>query len=193
MLACFLLYTSQNDDILTTTDWKNVSIIRTVLSLNRVLAPPGGKSSISFTDVCEPAPPVQRDVNACQAARNRSNVFASEPAPEPSNQMKACQQQRQMSSVFGETNQPAPIPRPKEPEPPRKPHIVNPHQEARQKSQLFTEKPATDSGDKVQAVNPHQEARQKSQLFEEVPTSEQSKTSVHISAPPGGVSNITFG
>lgn len=135
----------------------------------------------------EPAAP-KKEVNRCQAARNRSNVFGSEaPAQETTPaHLKQSQQKRQASSVFGESSQPAPVPvsKPFEPEP-RKPHVVNPHQEARQKSSLFKE-PTEQS----KAPPP----RKGSDIIRgQGGPEEPSHTSVKVHAPPGGVSHITFG
>lgn len=84
--------------------------------------------------------------------------------------------------MFGESNQPAPVAKPFEPEP-RKPHTVNPHQEARQKSSLFKEptepaKPPPRKGTDIIAGRGQDEA---------------APTSVKVHAPPGGVSHISFG
>lgn len=132
----------------------------------------------------EPAPP-KKEVNRCQAARNRSNVFGSEaPGTEATPaHLKESQQRRQASSVFGGSNIPAPVQKPFEPEP-RKPHVVNPHQEARQKSSLFKEpteqsKPPPRKGSDI--------------IGGQGSSEEASHTSVKVHAPPGGVSHITFG
>ncbi|XP_015761065.1 PREDICTED: uncharacterized protein LOC107340225 [Acropora digitifera] len=161
------------------TDSSNIS--------TKVLAPPGGKTSISlFGNDSDPTPaPTQREVNQCQVARNKSNVFASDtPVPEaaPAHH-KQSQQRRQQSSVFGEP--PQPVPKPSfEPEP-RKPHLVNPHQEARQKSTVFEEP-------KVQAKPP---PRKTSDIIsgQGVNSEEKAHTTVKMHAPPGGKSSISFG
>lgn len=156
--------------------------------LNRVLAPPGGKTSISlFGNDGDPQPAASRkEVNRCQEARNKSNVFGSA-APESVTPQhhKESQQKRQASSVFGESSQPVPVSKPFQPEP-RKPHVVNPHQEARQKSSVFKEPTG-------QAKPPP--ARQGSDIIsgQGVNSEEPSHTSVKIRAPPGGVSHISFG
>ena len=152
-----------------------------------MLAPPGGKTSISlFDNDSNPQPqPTRREVNQCQAARNRSNVFSPDTpaAGETSAPHKESQQRRQQSSVFGEPVQPVPKPS-FEPEP-RKPHVVNPHQEARQKSHVFEEpaapaKPPPRRADDI--ITGHGPSAE-----------EKSHTSVKVHAPPGGVSHISFG
>ena len=155
----------------------------------RVLAPPGGKTSISLFggDAPAPAEPQRKEVNPCQAARNKSNVFGSDdagPAVAP-NHHREGQQRRQQSSVFGEPSQPVPKPS-FEPEP-RKPHSVNPHQEKRQQSSVFKEPeqpskpPPSRKGADVISGRGGQ------------PTEEKQHTSVKVHAPPGGVSHISFG
>jgi len=151
------------------------------------MAPPGGKTSISLfgNDAApEPAAP-KKEVNRCQAARNRSNVFGSEaPVSEATPaHLKESQQRRQASSVFGDSSVPAPVQKPFEPEP-RKPHVVNPHQEARQKSSLFKE-PTEQSKPPPRKENDIIGGQGSSE--------EPSHTSVKVHAPPGGVSHITFG
>lgn len=151
------------------------------------MAPPGGKTSINLfgNDVApEPAAP-KKEVNRCQAARNKSNVFGSEaPATETTPaHLKQSQQRRQASSVFGDSSPPAPVQKPFEPEP-LKPHVVNPHQEARQKSSLFKEpteqsKPPPRKGSDI--------------IAGQGGSGEASHTSVKVHAPPGGVSHISFG
>ncbi|PFX34301.1 uncharacterized protein LOC111326418 [Stylophora pistillata] len=168
---------SSCDNTIGITDSTNIS--------TKVLAPPGGKTSISIFGGDAPEPPASRkEVNACQAARNKSNVFASAgPASDTAaDHHKQSQQRRQHSSVFGESNQPAPVAKPFEPEP-RKPHTVNPHQEARQKSSLFKEptepaKPPPRKGTDIIAGRGQDEP---------------APTSVKVHAPPGGVSHISFG
>lgn len=54
---------------------------------SRVLAPPGGKSSIFFSD--EPAAPVAHKTSACQVKRNESNVFAAPAAAKPTSPVRA--------------------------------------------------------------------------------------------------------
>lgn len=155
---------------------------------NRVMAPPGGKTSINLfgNDAApEPAAP-KKEVNRCQAARNKSNVFGTTEAPATETtpaHLKESQQRRQASSVFGDSSPPAPVQKPFEPEP-RKPHVVNPHQEARQKSSLFKEpteqsKPPPRKGSDI--------------IVGQGSSEEPSHTSVKVHAPPGGVSHITFG
>lgn len=152
-----------------------------------MLAPPGGKTSISlFGNDSDPMPvSKQRGVNQCQVARNKSNVFASDAsaAEEAPAHHKQSQKRRQQSSVFGEPSQPVPKPA-FEPEP-RKPHLVNPHQEARQKSSVFDEP-------KVQAKPP---PRKTSDIIsgEGMNSEEKTHTTVKVHAPPGGKSNISFG
>ena len=128
--------------------------------------------------------PERKEVNPCQAARNKSNVFGSD-APAPavtSNHHKESQQRRQHSSVFGDS-QPAPKPA-FEPEP-RKPQVVNPHQEARQKSEVF--KPP------VEPSKPLAPRKADDIITGKGVSEEKSHTSVKVHAPPGGVSHISFG
>ncbi|XP_058962877.2 uncharacterized protein [Pocillopora verrucosa] len=168
------------DNTVGITDSTNIS--------TKVLAPPGGKTSISLFGGDAPEPPApKKEVNACQAARNKSNVFASDgPAPAPDTAAahhKQSQQRRQHSSVFGESSQPAPVAQPFEPEP-RKPHSVNPHQEARQKSSLFKEP--------TEPAKPPP-PRKGSDIIAGRGQDEPAHTSVKVHAPPGGVSHISFG
>lgn len=155
----------------------------------RVLAPPGGKTSISlFGNDGGPQPePPKRGVNQCQAARNKSNVFASDTPSAvvaPVHHAES-QQRRQQSSVFGEPSRPAPKPS-FEPEP-RKPHVVNPHQEARQKSSVFEEPK------EAAKVPPPRKADDIISGRGTSAAEEKAHTSVKVHAPPGGVSHISFG
>lgn len=118
----------------------------------KVLAPPGGRTSISFGGAeATPAAPAPKHVNPCQAARNKSSIFGSEPAPtaevKPAHQHIVAQEKRGKSSVFA-----APDPM----------------------------KPVTDyKSDNV--------------IVAEKPKAEPVHTSVHVLAPPGGKSQISFG
>lgn len=152
----------------------------------KVLAPPGGKTSISLfgNDGGTPSEPTRKEVNRCQAERNKSNVFASDApasAVAPKHHAQS-QQRRQHSSVFGDS-QPAPKPS-FEPEP-RKPHTVNPHQEARQKSQVFKEP--------TESKPPPPRKREDIISGKGGSNEERSHTSVKVHAPPGGASQISFG
>lgn len=64
-----------------------------------MLAPPGGKDSISFT--ASPSSSNQKNVNPCQAARNTSHVFeGNDFGFQSKGNVKSCQEARQKSSVF---------------------------------------------------------------------------------------------
>ena len=71
-----------------------------------MLAPPGGKTSISLYggDEAPAAAPQTKQVNPCQAARNKSSVFGSDPGAEAklSQQHIIAQEKRGKSSVFAE-------------------------------------------------------------------------------------------
>lgn len=166
----------------------NVGITDSTNISTKVLAPPGGKTSISlFDNDSNPVPPSrQREVNQCQVARNKSNVFSSDASVHegaPAHH-KESQQRRQQSSVFGEPS--SPVPKPAfEPEP-RKPHVVNPHQEARQKSSVFEEPNAS--------AKPPPPRKGSDIISGQGPCAEEkAHTSVKVRAPPGGKSNISFG
>lgn len=158
---------------------------------NRVLAPPGGKTSISlFGNDAAPEPTApKKEVNRCQAARNKSNVFGApaQTTPEQTTPVhhQESQQRRQMSSVFGEANHPAPAPKAFEPDPPRKPHVVNPHQEMRQKSSLFKEP--------IEQSKPPPARKANDIIGGQGSSAEQSHSSIRVCAPPGGESHISFG
>ena len=70
-----------------------------------MLAPPGGKTSVNLYGGDEaPAPISTKQVNPCQAARNKSSVFAAEGGSDGklSQQHVIAQEKRGKSSVFAE-------------------------------------------------------------------------------------------
>lgn len=78
---------------------------------SRVLAPPGGKDSVSFT-AAQNAEPTGRALNKCQVERNSSNVFESkEMGIQSKGNVKSCQEARQKSSVFTAPLEPIPVPK----------------------------------------------------------------------------------
>lgn len=126
-----------------------------VFIFSRVLAPPGGKDSISFS---APAPAASHGTpskpNTYQAARNSSNVFESNDiGVQSKGGVKSCQEARQKSSVFTAPLEPIPVPK---------------------KSN------GSKSHGNILAADSK-------------PSQEQLHTSVHVRAPPGGVSHISFG
>ncbi|XP_032231087.2 uncharacterized protein LOC5506748 isoform X1 [Nematostella vectensis] len=74
----------------------------------KVLAPPGGKDSISFgvSDLGENS----AHVKACQVERNKSNIFVGGDLNLPhKGNAKSCQEARQRSQVFTAPNEPLPV------------------------------------------------------------------------------------
>ena len=65
----------------------------------RVLAPPGGKTSINLFGGDQDANTAPKAVNPCQAARQQSHVFDTADKPMKVNQHQA---QRQESHIFGQ-------------------------------------------------------------------------------------------
>lgn len=121
-----------------------------------MLAPPGGKDSISFTSQATNHAPAK--VNPCQAARNTSNVFESNDIGiQSKGNVKSCQEARQKSSVFTAPMEQIPVPK-------RGQNSGN-----KSHGNILVSDSTSNSGqDKVH-------------------------TSVHVKAPPGGVSHISFG
>ncbi|XP_031559366.1 uncharacterized protein LOC116295621 [Actinia tenebrosa] len=78
---------------------------------SRVLAPPGGKDSVSFA-AAQASDPSGKPLNPCQVQRNSSNVFeASEMGIQSKGNVKSCQEARQKSSVFTAPLEPIPVPK----------------------------------------------------------------------------------
>lgn len=77
----------------------------TISSFIRVLAPPGGKTSINlYAGEEAPVGSSAKQVNPCQAARNKSSVFTSEGGSnsKPAQQHVIAQEKRGKSSVFAD-------------------------------------------------------------------------------------------
>lgn len=81
----------------------------------KVLAPPGGRTSISFGGAEEtPAAPPTKQVNPCQAARNKSSIFGdsgsgSASEAKLSHQHVIAQEKRGKSSVFADPDPVKPV------------------------------------------------------------------------------------
>lgn len=74
-----------------------------------MLAPPGGKDSVSFTAVQDPT---GKTLNPCQVQRNSSNVFeGKEMGIQSKGNVRSCQEARQKSSVFTAPLEPIPVPK----------------------------------------------------------------------------------